>query len=364
MLGDWSPHFSRPPRRYLITCFCSHMAKLTKSPLRAKRPRAEVQEEFSAIREEVETAKRTAEPKREEMLRQQEAETRAGVEGISVDGVVQQVSGLGLEISKALSDLSAKLVEEVNRLASVRQAVELEQKELQRLHKIDIGATALDQLVQDYRQEKERQDAEIAAQRAAWEAESEQTEGERKEQEENLKKLRQREMDDYEYKKALERKRAQDKYDEEVRAVEKKNKERQETLEKDWSRREAELKEREEELARKESQEFAARLRSESEQAAAQATKAAEVNFEQQLLILRKDGEADKRVADLRIKGLEETISGQAAQIASLQKQLDQAKQQVQEIALQAIEGASGAKALAHINQIAMEQAKPRSPQS
>jgi hypothetical protein len=115
---------------------------------------------------------------------------------------------------------------------------------------------------------------------------------------------------------------------------------------------------------RKESQEFAARLRSESEQAAAQATKAAEVKFEQQLLILRKDGEADKRVADLRIKGLEETISGQAAQIASLQKQLDQAKQQVQEIALQAIEGASGAKALAHINQIAMEQAKPRSPQS
>jgi colicin import membrane protein len=349
----------------LITCFWSNMAKLTKSPLRAKRPRAEVQEEFSTIREEVETARQTAEPKREEPLRQQEADARGAVEGISVDGVVQHVSGLGLEISKALSELSAKLVEEVNRLASVRQAVELEQKELQRLHKIDIGATALDQLVQDYRQEKERQDAEIAAQRTAWEAESEQTERERREQEENLKKLRQREMDDYEYKKTLERKRAQDKYDEEVRAAEKKNKERQEALEKDWSRREAELKEREEELSRlrKESQEFAARLRSESEQAAAQATKAAELKFEQQLLILRKDGEADKRLADLRIKGLEETISGRSAQITSLQKQLDEAKQ-VQQIALQAIEGASGAKALAHINQIAMEQAKPRSPQS
>ncbi len=342
------------------------MAKLTKPPVRAKRPRAEVQEEFSAIREEVESAKRTAEPKREELLRQQEADARAAVEGVSVDGVVQQVSGLSLEISKALSELSAKLVEEVNRLASVRQAVELEQKELQRLHKIDVGATALDQLVQDYRLEKEREDAEIAAQRVAWEAESEQAERERKEQEENLKKLRQREMDDYEYRKTLERKRAQDKYDEEVRATEKKNKERQEALEKDWSRREAELKEREEELARlrKESQEFAARSRTESEQAAAQATKAAEAKFEQQTLILKKDAEADKRVADLRIKGLEETIAGQAAQIGSLQKQLDQAKQQVQEIALQAIEGASGAKALAHINQIAMEQAKPRSPQS
>lgn len=53
----------------------------------------------------------------------------------------------------------------------------------------------------------------------------------------------------------------------------------------------------------------------------------------------------------------------QAAQIAALEKQLDSAKQQVQEIAVRAIDGASGAKALSHINQIAMEQAKTRSPQ-
>ena len=36
------------------------------------------------------------------------------------------------------------------------------------------------------------------------------------------------------------------------------------------------------------------------------------------------------------------------------------AKRQVQEIAVKAIEGASGARALSHINEIAMEQAKNR----
>ena len=61
---------------------------------------------------------------------------------------------------------------------------------------------------------------------------------ERKEQEEALKKQRQREIDDCEYKKNLERKRAQDKYDEEVRLTEKKNAEKQEELEKSWARRE------------------------------------------------------------------------------------------------------------------------------
>jgi ribonuclease HI len=75
---------------------------------------------------------------------------------------------------------------------------------------------------------------------------------------------------------------------------------------------------------------------------------------------LKKESEAEKRLAELQIKTLEDTLSRQSAQMAALQKQLDEAKQQVQEIAVKAIEGASGARALSHINQIAMEQAKHR----
>jgi hypothetical protein len=111
-----------------------------------------------------------------------------------------------------------------------------------------VAATALDQIVQDYAREKQRAEAEIGAQRQAWEEESARIERERKEQDDNLKKQRQREIEDYEYKKALERKKAQDKYEEELRLVEKKNQERQEALEKGWRQREAELKEREDEL--------------------------------------------------------------------------------------------------------------------
>ncbi|MGA2772203.1 MAG: hypothetical protein ABSG26_15425 [Bryobacteraceae bacterium] len=43
-----------------------------------------------------------------------------------------------------------------------------------------------------------------------------------------------------------------------------------------------------------------------------------------------------------------------------VEKQLAAAKQQVRDIAVKAIEGASGAKALSPVNQIAMEQAKNR----
>jgi hypothetical protein len=336
--------------------------KAVKAPLRAKRPKAEVQREFEEIREQVESARESAGPKLEEAARLREAEVRQSVEAVTVEGVVQRISALGLEVSKALGSVSEKLTQEVQILASVQEAVTLERNELERLHKIDVAATALDQLVLDYGRRKQEFEAEMEARRAAWAEESARAERERKEQEESLKKQRQREIEEYEYKKNQERKKAQDKYDEEIRLTEKKNQEKQELLEKSWQQREAALKEREEEIARlrKESESFPARLHEESQAAAERARRETEVRLEHEILSLKKDAEAEKRLGDLRVKTLEETVARQQAQIAALEKQLADAKQQVQDIAVKAIEGASGAKALSHINQIAMEQAKNR----
>ncbi len=337
-------------------------AKSTKVPVRARRSKPEVQQEFEEIQKEVERVRGAPDAKGEEVARMREAEVRQAVEAVTVDAVVQRISGLGLEVSRALADVSGKLTEEVQLLASVRDAVALERKELERLHKIDTAATAVDQMVQDYTLEKQRLESEIAAQRAEWEEESERAERERKEQEESLRKQRQREIDDYEYKKNLERKKAQDKYDEDMRLLEKRNQEKQETLEKGWKQREAVLNEREEDLARlrKESEEFPARLQKEAQAAAEQARRETEARLDQQTLVLKKDIEAEKRLAALQVKTLEDGVARQQAQIVALEKQLADAKQQVQDIAVKAIEGASGAKALSHINQIAMEQAKNR----
>ena len=79
--------------------------------------------------------------------------------------------------------------------------------------------------------------------------------------------------------------------------------------------------------------------------------------------MLQKERESEQRISEMKIKSLEETGGRQQDQIARLQKQLDEAKKEVKEIAEKAIEGASGARALSHINQIAMEQAKNRSSQ-
>jgi colicin import membrane protein len=337
-------------------------AKSAKPPVRAKRTKTEIQREFDEIQEQTAAAREAADPKLEDASRRHDAEVRESVDGVTVESTVQRISSLGLDVSKALSSLSVKLIEEVQLLASVREAVALERKELDRLHNIDVGATALDQLVQDYARQKQELEAEIAGRRAAWEEEAARGDRERKEQEEALKRQRQRESEDFEYKKTQERKKAQDKYDEEIRVQDKKNQEKQEALEKSWQVREATLKEREEELARlrKESEGFPKRLEAEAKAAGELARREVEARLQQEIMGMKKDAEAEKRFGELRVKTLEETVSHLQAQIAALEKQLSDAKQQVQDIAVKAIEGASGARALSHINQIAMEQAKNR----
>lgn len=340
------------------------MPKVT--PARARKSKQEIEREFAKIAEDVEKQDASASPKAAEIARARETDVRQAVQGITVEAVVQRMSGLGLEVSKALADLSAKLTAEVDNLSSIREAVTLESRELERLHKIDIAAAALDQLVQDFRLQKEQLERESSEQRASWTREEEERTQQQKEYEDALKKQRQREVEDYEYKKTLERKKAQDRYEEETRLLEKRNKEKQEALEKSWQQREAALKEAEGELARlrKEVESIPERLKKEVEEAASHASSLTAQKFEQQLLLVKMDAESEKRLSELQIKSLNEAVARQAAEIESLQRQVDEAKRQVQDIAIKAIEGASGASALAHVNKIAMEQAKPRSPQS
>ncbi|HWQ69296.1 MAG TPA: hypothetical protein VN494_04965 [Patescibacteria group bacterium] len=338
------------------------MATPKPTPSKAKKPKAEVKREFEEIVEEVTSAKEVSTAKTEAILKQKEMDVRQAVADLTVEGVVQGITNLNLDISRFLAGLSDKLVHEVNTLQSVREAIALEQAEIERLHKIDVATTALDLLVQEYQQQKAALEAEIGAARAAWAEQDRQREREQKEYEDALKKQRQREVEEFEYKKTLERKKAQDKYEEELRLLEKKNREKQEALEKSWQSRDAELKEKESAFARlsKEAEEFQGRLDREVERAVAEAVQSVARSHEQQVTLLRKDVEVERRLAELQIRSLQETVARQTTHIEALERRLEEAKGQVQDIAIKAIEGASGAKALSHVEQIAMEQAKTR----
>jgi hypothetical protein len=332
--------------------------KTTRST-RAARSKEETMAKFGEVAQELaERAPEDTQAAEREKLRVDEI--RQSVEGLSVEQVVQQLSGLSVGISRALSSVSEQLVEQVQELETVREVVRLERAELERLHGTDVAATALHLLVAEHEARRQKLEAEQAAQRALWDQEQKQRDTARREQEETLRKTRQREAEEYEYQKSIERKKAQDSFAEEMAHLEKQNREKQEALEKSWQQREAALKGREEELAalKKEVDTFPARSKREVDVAVSSALGAAKKEHDAHLQMLTKETEGERRLAALQIKSLEETLAKQNAQMADLQGQLQLAKQQVQEIALRALESAAGAKTLEEIRQFAREQSK------
>ena len=137
-------------------------------PKRGRRSKAEIQQEFNLLAKEESEAMSFTNPKVKEVIRLQEQELIESVKDISSDEMIRKFADLNIEISKTLSLLSEKIVGEVETLAKLRQAVELEKQEIERLHKIDLAQTALDQLIEEYQSKKEQFEREISEEKEQW----------------------------------------------------------------------------------------------------------------------------------------------------------------------------------------------------
>lgn len=192
-----------------------------------------------------------------------------------------------------------------------------------------------------------------------WKKEQQEHEIAVKEMEVNLKKERQREQEWYAYNLAISRKKDKDAYEEKV-SLKKALKEEKMAQDKALAERETAVASQEAEIAELRSKivSFPDEMVKAVEKAVKEAVALTEKQTQHKADLLAKEVAGEKKVAELRIKILEETMVKQTAQIEALTKQLNNATTQVQDIAVKAIEGASGVKALAAVNEIALEQAK------
>ncbi len=112
------------------------------------------------------------------------------------------------------------------------QAIEIKKKELEELHEIKINTDTLTALLQAQKQKKESFEKEMNEQRHtfeqemsqkrfSWKKEQEEAESLRKDQDLLQKKLKQREEEEYIYKRDLERKKEQDQYKTQKQLLEK-----------------------------------------------------------------------------------------------------------------------------------------------
>ena len=279
----------------------------------------------------------------------------------SADSIVRSLADLKLAISKSLDNVEDQLIGEFKKLNNTRQAIEIEQKNLEEIHDIRAEADSLAALLQAQKEKKQAFEADIAQQREtfndemlekklAWKKEQDEVSRAQKEREEELKKARKREEEEYAYSLQLERKKDQDSYAEQKAAQEKALTEQKRVLEQQWSEREAALAARERELTelRQRVESFPQELAKAVADTEKTVTERLEFKYSYEAQMLAKETEGEQKLSQQTITSLQAKIKEQEEQIRQLTQKANEAGLQVQSIAIKAIEGASAASWRSH----------------
>ncbi|HEY9668862.1 MAG TPA: hypothetical protein V6C91_18780 [Coleofasciculaceae cyanobacterium] len=286
----------------------------------------------------------------------------------AIDSLVKLQAGFG----SAVSELSEQLTSEAAKLEALRNSVEEETQQLEELHNLEeLDEDTLSSLIQSYEenskafeeetsQRRETLEQEIQDLRNAWEKEQEEHKRSIQERNEQQSKTEKRDAEEYEYNLTLRRSIDDDQYEQQQKSLYKNLEETKEEQEKQWTEREKAIAEREQKF-----EEVKAKVEAFEKEKEAAIKKAKEEGkgianhqVKVQTDLQSKEIEGNKRIYELRIQSLEQTIQNQEARIQNLSKQLDAALKQVQDLAVKAIEGASNVSSYQAFKEIAMEQAK------
>lgn len=276
-------------------------------------------------------------PKAVQTAKDRATKTQQAAKALTVEGVVKDIASLGVKVNQVLGTISQGLTTKLDELRTAQDAIALAEQELQTISDKETVVLATNELVFQHQRRMAELEAELASK-----------EQEAKEFDTELAKRRQRESADYEYSKLQERKRAEDAFQDRMTRQRKEADDALEQLQKDWKQREEGIKAKEAALAAREDEVagFPARLEQEVSKAVATATKSVHAEYGVKAALAAKDAEADKRQAAQEVAGLRQTIATLEGTVQALREELSVKSSQVQEIAVAAVQSASGRQAL------------------
>ncbi len=299
------------------------------------------------------------------------AQAEKDADKAEMKGMIEALEHLGETFNTALSRLSGDLLVEASRLKDARFQVETETDRLSQLYNLEIGEDSLRELLRQYtetaktcekglQERHESLEKELAEKRHAWEEEEAETIRQMKEQRASDKKTREREVSEYRYTLALNRYASDEEYGRQKKELEQALEELRETRHAEWEEREKQVSEREKQFEeyKQKVENFPTELENATKKAKEEGTGIARKQSKIKAELLAKEINGEHAVYELKIRTLEEEISEQAERIESLSQQLGVATRQAQELALKAIEGASGQTSFRELKELAMEQAK------
>jgi len=261
------------------------------------------------------------------------------VDSLASEGVIKSISELKMEIGNLLSRISDKLEKEVSRYLKVKEAIEIKEKEMEEIYEIEKNAQTLTALIEAQSQKRDEFEREMVLAREEWEREKKLREEERKEQEEIEQRRRQRLKEEFEYSFNRQKKMEKDKFEDEKAKLAAELQLRKEAVEKELAEREAKIAAKEEEF--NDLQNKVNSFPKEMEAAVSKAVKEAvdKCNMERKNAeeLQKRIFEGERKLLNSKIENLEKRVQEQNDQILRLSKQLDEAYQKIQNIAVKSI---------------------------
>jgi len=261
------------------------------------------------------------------------------VDSLASEGVIKSISELKMEIGNLLSRISDKLEKEVSRYLKVKEAIEIKEKEMEEIYEIEKNAQTLTALIEAQSQKRDEFEREMVLAREEWEREKKLREEECKEQEEIEQRRRQRLKEEFEYSFNRQKKMEKDKFEDEKAKLAAELQLRKEAVEKELAEREAKIAAKEEEF--NDLQNKVNSFPKEMEAAVSKAVKEAvdKCNMERKNAeeLQKRIFEGERKLLNSKIENLEKRVQEQNDQILRLSKQLDEAYQKIQNIAVKSI---------------------------
>jgi chromosome segregation ATPase len=299
-----------------------------------------------------------ADPKASAAAREHAAAIQAAVAG-KTQAVVKDLAEIKIEMGRELDRVAEQYLARLEDLQTLNEAIALAKDELANYHKIDVAATALDQMVADYEAQKKALEEEITGHRAEWERNQREHDQKVRDQRAEDERSRKREAEQYEYEKIQERKKAEDAFAYQMSEKNRQLKDEETKLRKEWAEREAKLKAQEDELVklRADVTAFPDKLKSEVDRAEKILAAVLRKDHAHEMAIAQKEAQATNNLLSAELKAAQQTISQQQKQIESLSHQLEAARKQVADISVQAVQASAGKQAADMAREIAMAQA-------
>lgn len=250
----------------------------------------------------------------------------------AVDNPTEAIENLRKAVNKQIDELQNKVLEEKSKFEKIEEAIQIEKDTLENLYKIRVEAESLEALIITNKRAKENLDDEIKATNDLHEAQVKQAKLERK-----------REDDEYNYNLKIKRRDEEDAYIQKKAKQEQELKTKKEEFDKMVASREESLQIKEDELLelRQKALEYDNNLRSAVAATEKEVSNRLKKEYEFQQKLENKDLEVQIKLFQQEVEALKLKVKEQQLIVSELNEKSAKASDQVKDIALKAIEGAS-----------------------